>query len=120
DESKSFHPAGYQRAWARRKRLRRVCWGGFFGSIPLSIAAARFSMVLETPVVAQLVVAACVGSFGYGAFGLYYFKCPNCGRRFEEGQWWPFPDRCGHCGIVAGTMPPAEPDDPAHRAQRDA
>lgn len=110
----------YQQAWAHRKLMRRLWWGAALAGGPLAIASLPLSTVLDAPIVTRALVAACGILCIYGAFASYYFKCPNCGQRFEEGRWWPFPDRCGHCGIVAGTMPPAEPDDPARRAQRDA
>ena len=95
----------YELAWTERKRAKRMAWGALPAAVVLSFLFAPLGWYFDTSIFSQCIILICGAAGAYGAYSEYNFKCPNCGARFERGRWWPFPDRCGNCGIITGTVP---------------
>ena len=104
----------YELAWAERKLARRLArrlrWGAMPAVVPLYLLFKPLDSYLETAFFTSCVYTVCALAGVYGTFLVVSFKCPKCGKRFEE-RWRSFPDRCGSCGILAGTIPPSVDQD---------
>lgn len=95
----------FELAWAERRLAVRLRWGAFPAALPLCALVTPLNWHFDTKFFTNLAVAICGLAGVYGHFLAARFICPRCGKRFDKPRWWPIPDRCGSCGIVAGTVP---------------
>lgn len=95
----------YELAWGERKLARRLKWGAVPAVVPLYLLSKPLGWYFETAFFTNCAYGVCALAGMYGSLLVASFRCPKCGKRFGERLWW-FPDRCGSCGIRAGTIPP--------------
>lgn len=93
-------------AWAdfsRRVRWSIGCWlGGFVALVAANAAVAPGK--LADAVASGLFVAWGLVNIGT-ALHVRQFRCPYCESRFL-GSFWGAPQRCQHCGVIRGRLPP--------------